>query len=258
MGSQPLNIAVRNADKRLQGERLRIDGVSPKVGIRPDGRSCSSNDHVFSAHMREADMVFDNNFEPVPVGDGGTLVDAVTKLRLSHGRWTPESAAQGGTIEIDLSHDPAIEPGRLTMPPSARDLKYQAMLNGPPLAEVIFRSAQSQQIAKLIIDIENWGEEVALVAEGGRDPTLEVKADLIRMAQCEVVSEHPWATLRYMFESIPLMPLWQSKYAAAWGARRVGIYVPRAVALELFEHTGLAMLGGDDALVRIASRGIGA
>lgn len=202
-------------------------------------------------------MIFDNNFVPAPVGNGGTLIDAVLKLRLSQGRWTPDSAAQGGTIDIDLNHDPAIKPERLTMPPSQQDLKYQAMLKGPPLTEVIFRSPESQQIAKLIIDIEKWDEEVALTYNGGRGPTLKAKADLIKMAQCDVVSKHPWATLLYMIESIPLMPVWQTDYAASWGARRIGIYVPRAVALELVEHAESEM-PDDDALVRIAMRDIGA
>lgn len=202
-------------------------------------------------------MIFANNFVPVPVGSGGTLIDAVLKLRLSQGRWTPESAAQGGTIDIDLNHDPAIKPERLTMPPSQQDLKYQAMLKGPPLTEVIFRSPESQQIAKLIIDIEKWDEEVALIYEGGRDPSIAVDARLIQKAQCGIVSEYPWATLRYMIESIPLMPVWQSNYAASWGARRISIYVPRAVALELVQHAEFEM-PDNNALVRIAMRDIGA
>lgn len=131
------------------------------------------------------------------------------------------------------------------------------MLNGPPLTEVIFRSSESQQIAKLIIDIEKWDEEVALIYNEGRDPTLKVEADLIKMAQCDVISRHPWATLRYMIELMPLMPVWQSDYAASWGARRIGIYVPRAVALELVEYAEFEM-PDDNALVRIARRDISA
>lgn len=197
-------------------------------------------------------MFFENNFVPVGVGNGATMLDPVLKLRLSLGRWNPESAARGGTTDIILYYDPEIRPDRLTMPVSAKHKILLDML-GANIQVEVFRSPQSKQIVKIIADINEGDDEVALVHGGGSDPTFRYKARLIEMAVHNELGEKPWQTLLYMLKSIPLIPHWQTEYALPWGVKRVSFYVKRPLALELARYTDFQLPDSDDELVRISS-----
>lgn len=207
-------------------------------------------------------MQFEDNFVPVPVGTWATIMDPVLKLRLKTGRWNPESAARGGTIEIKLNHDPEILPGRLTMPPSENRQKRRLALGNPALTEVAFESDKSVEICTMGVDIHDRNQEIALtMGEGDRavwqdDPTFRYNARLIEMADRDVVSAQPWPTLLYMLKSIPLIPFFEHEYAAGWSSKRVSLYVSRPLARELAQFAGFQMSEGDDELVRISSREI--
>lgn len=202
-------------------------------------------------------MVFNDSFSTVP-GNGSNIIDTSAKLRLATGRWNPESSAKGGAIDIVLFHDPKIEPTHLTMPPPDKVVRNRELLGAPPLKEVVFQSDQCREIAKITVDIDQFKDEVALIYNGGREPTFRYTARLIEMARAGVVSEHPWETVGYILKSMPKIPLWHENYAAQWGATHISVYVERMLADELARIVGFPTPNGDGDLVKIASRKVAA
>ena len=206
-----------------------------------------------------AAMRFDDNFVCVP-GIPATIIDPTLKLRLTTGRWNPESASKGGTIEIHLFHDPEIEPDCLTMPPSVEFDRLYAMLGNPPLKEVAFASAHSMNILDTSIDIGKQGEEITLICGAGVgegddiDMSFRYAVRLIEMSDRDVVSEYPWATLLYALTSIPKLPLWESEYAARWKSKCVNLYAPHKLALELEQNAGFSMPPGGGKFIKISGR----
>ncbi|MFV0294635.1 MAG: hypothetical protein ACK5JT_00755 [Hyphomicrobiaceae bacterium] len=202
-------------------------------------------------------MKFDNNFVPVPAGRSN-IIDADLQIRMATGRWNPESSAKGGSVDIVLFHDPEILPDRLTMSPPEKVVRNRELLGAPPISQVVFQSDHCSEIAKLTIDIDRQDGEVALIHRGGRDPSFKYIARLIELAQKGRVSEHPWKTIRYILEALPLMPLWEDEYAKQWGAKRIGVYISRPLAEELSKLAGVPAPIGESDLVQIASREIAA
>lgn len=205
--------------------------------------------------MRDG-MEFENNFFVAPLNNGTTMLDPVLKLRLRTGRWSPESAGKGGDIDVDLLHDPEIEAGRLTMPASEKLKEISEMLGNTPPTEEVFQSNQSRNIAKIVVIIDQRGDDIALICDGGQRPTFINKVGLIRTAKRGMVSKQPWQTLLYFLRSILMLPYWEFEFAKTWDSKRISIYVSRPLALELAEHTGFQMLPDDGELVGIASREI--
>jgi hypothetical protein len=202
-------------------------------------------------------MVFEDNFVKPAVGRGHSLIDPVLKLRLSIGRWEPESRGRGGSISIHLYQDPEIEAGRLTMPmPEPRRRMFEMAGNKGDPGEVVFVSENSRQIATIILDIDEWDGEIALIDYGSSQPTYKKLISLIKKAECGMVSELPWQTLLYMLKSIPEMPYWKSEYANRWNSRRISLYVNRPCALELANFAGLEIPSGEPEFVLVGSREI--
>lgn len=202
-------------------------------------------------------MVFEDNFVKPAVGRGHSLIDPVLKLRLSTGRWEPESRGRGGSISIHLYHDPEIEAGRLTMPmPEPRRRIFEMAGNKGDPGEVVFESDNSRQIATIILDIDEWDGEITLIDYGSSEPTYKTLIFLIRKAECDVVSAMPWETLVYMLRSIPKMSYWTSEYARKWNSRRISLYVNRPCALELANFAGLEIPSSKPELVLIGSQEI--
>lgn len=193
-------------------------------------------------------MVFDNNFRVV---GRYSLIDSVLKLHLTQGRWTPESAAKGGTQTIKLNFDPEIQADRLTMPIPAERLKRQAILGPITQDWQVFESEKSCAVVEIIIDITEHDDEVRLVF--GRGQTLDHTASLFAKYGGPVEA-NPYFYILYMIQSLVLMEDWKEAFAVPWGKAKVTIYVDRAIAEALAAHTDFDFDRSVDCLVCMATR----
>ncbi len=105
----------------------------------------------------------------------------------------------------------------------------------------------------MVLDVDQIGNEVALIYRGGQEPTFRYVARLIETAAAGPISEHSWLTIRLLLESVPLIPLWRKDYAEKWGSNRISVYIARGAAEELVQFANLPPVSGDGELVRIAS-----
>lgn len=196
-------------------------------------------------------MPIQNNLVPVlPT----VLLDPALKLRLSRGRWTPESVARGGSAFIKLSYDPQLRPDQLTMPIPSDEIKLLKMLGGAINRDwTAFESPESQTIAEIFVDIHDDGDEVRLVF-APPTPSIEADAKIICNSGVPDVCDRPYDTLAYMFDSIIWMDVWAAEYALPWKKSEISFYVSSNIARELSIRTGRRFDEAEEPLVRFASR----
>src|SRR5688572_11726759 len=169
------------------------------------------------------------------------LIDPVLKLRLEQGRWTPESSARGGSIDIDLAYDPQIHRDQLTMPIPEKRRKLLEMLGPIGRDWTVFESNQSKRIAQIFLDIHSGDVDVRLqLPRSTRStPTIQGEAKLLAREVGDELGNNPYEVLLYMFQSTILMGDWAETYAMPWGKSSISFYTNAEVAEELTAHTGL-------------------
>ena len=195
-------------------------------------------------------MVFKDNFMASPHGIGAVMYDAVLKLRLTTGRWNPESVGSGGDIVVQLHHDPDIEAGKFTMPLSPEQQAFKKKWGGGS-TETSFVSEQSASFAEVLAAVHKDGNDISLHCAEGSDNSFKIKKTLLERTERSPLSDHPWGTLLYFLRSIPKLPSWKKEFVQGEGGS-TSLFVPESIALELVEHTDFVMPEGDASWVLIS------
>lgn len=156
-----------------------------------------------------------------------------------------------------MDFDPEIEPGRLTMAPSASLVASSKLLGNEPPNEVAFKSARSVGLAEFMFHIDQLADEVVLLL-GNLDasPSFEASARLIEKSGADDISHQSLDLLEYMLKSLPLLPVWEKEYNRSWKSKRISIYIHRALAAQLARRACTIVTAGSEKMVKLASREI--
>ena len=188
-------------------------------------------------------MIFEDNFVRSPIGKGGVMFDPVLKLRMQIGRWKPESAAGGGTINVKLFHDPEIEDGNYTMELEGEQRAFREKWGMG--TTTTFLSPNSRQLIDILIDIYREEDETLLRCSFAPTDGFRLDASLLRKAGVAPFSDHPWSTILHFLCSIPQLPVWLNEFGKKGSTKSTSLYIPRSIALELADHTDFEIPASD-------------
>lgn len=189
--------------------------------------------------------------EFLPVGPG-VLIDSMLKIRMSMGRWDPESAASGGAIEIDLEYDPEIRTDRLTMPIPPEQLQALAILGPVTEREKAFRSASTLRLGSLNFEIESTVDELVLKAIDYPN-SYQNLAHIIRRelnAETEAASSE---ILAHIVAAVPSFDAWDYNFARPWGKPVISLNYPAGL-LAVIPEIGQFPVRGEDGMIQVSRR----